>query len=212
MKLRIFLAGLIGMFVTIAGPMSTAQAAMYIYQLPDGSRIVTDYPMSNKHYKLVRASRNVQGMGALVASREPQFFRARTSNYDHLIKRMAGEYGVDPALVKAVIHAESAFNPYATSHKGASGLMQLMPATAEEYGVTDIYDPIQNIRAGVQYLRDLLGMYENRSRLALAAYNAGPRAVKRYRGIPPYKETRRYVKKVLKYKRRYAKKLRLASL
>lgn len=211
MKTKITLVGLIGMLVVFAGNIGVAQAAMYVYQLPDGSRIVTDYLMSSKHYKLIRSSRTVKGVGALIASREPQFFRARPSNYDHIIKRIAGEYGVDPALVKAVIHAESAFNPYATSNKGASGLMQLMPATAKEYGVTDIYDPIQNIRAGVQYLRDLLSMYKNKNHLAVAAYNAGPQAVKRYRGIPPYRETRRYVKKVLKYKRRYAK-LRLASL
>jgi len=82
--------------------------------------------------------------------------------------------------------------------------MQIMPKTAEIYGVTDIYDPEQNLRAGAQYLRHLLARYNNKPHLALAAYNAGPRAVSRYRGVPPYRETRNYIKKVLKFKRRYA--------
>jgi soluble lytic murein transglycosylase-like protein len=106
---------------------------------------------------------------------------------------------VDVALVKAVIHAESYFNYRAVSHAGARGLMQLMPATARKYGVTDMNDPEQNLRAGVQYLRDLLDKYPKNLAWAVAAYNAGEKAVNRYQGIPPYDETRRYVKKVLAY-------------
>jgi soluble lytic murein transglycosylase-like protein len=102
------------------------------------------------------------------------------------------------------MHAESAFNPYATSRKGASGLMQLMPTTAARYGARDIYDPVQNVRAAVKYLKDLIERYNNKTLLVLAAYNAGETAVAQYKGVPPYQETRRYIKKVLKYKRRYA--------
>jgi len=185
------------------GLWGSAQAGIFVYQLPDGSRIISDHRLKGSEYKLVRATDKVEGVGLLVASRTPEFFRSNPTSYDYLILRMAKEYGVDPALVKAVVHAESAFNPYATSHKGASGLMQLMPGTAEEYGVTDIYDPVQNIRAGVRYLRDLLSRYDDKHTLAVAAYNAGPEAVQRYRGIPPFSETQDYVKKVLRFKKLY---------
>lgn len=185
-------------------PSLSAQAAIYVYQLPDGSRIITDHIVQSRDYKLVRASRTIEGVGMVAANRAPEYFRADPASYDNLIRRMSRQYKVDPALVKAVVRAESAFNPYATSHKGASGLMQLMPATAEVYGVNDIYDPTQNIRGGVRYLKDLLARYNN-TRLAIAAYNAGPTAVKRYRGIPPYNETQNYVRKVMRYKKHYAR-------
>lgn len=194
----------VSLFLTVMFFAASVQAAIYVYQLPDGSRIVTDHAIKAKGYKLVRSSQTVEGVGVVAANRAPQFFRADPASYDSLIQRMARRYKVDRALIKAVVHAESAFNPYATSHKGASGLMQLMPATAEIYGVNDIYDPAQNIRAGVRYLRDLLGQYNN-TKLAIAAYNAGPTAVDRYRGIPPYNETRDYVRKVLRYKKQYAR-------
>ena len=101
---------------------------------------------------------------------------------------------VNVDLVRALIQAESAFNPRAVSPKGALGLMQLMPATAAEFGVTDAFNPAQNIRAGVRYLKQLLDTYEGRVELALAAYNAGPGAVKKYGGkVPPYRETQNYV-------------------
>ena len=98
--------------------------------------------------------------------------------------------------MRAVIQAESAFNPMARSIKGAMGLMQLMPATAIAYGVTNAYDPVQNIRAGVAYLRSLLERYSQNEELALAAYNAGPTAVAKYGAVPPYRETRNYVAKI----------------
>jgi hypothetical protein len=117
--------------------------------------------------------------------------------YDDLIDRHAGVHGVNADLVRAVIQVESAFNPRAKSPKGARGLMQLMPATAAEFGVRNIYDPDDNIRGGVAYLRTLLDRYGQDEKLALAAYNAGPTAVERYGfAVPPYKETQRYVDKV----------------
>lgn len=123
--------------------------------------------------------------------------------YEQEILRHARLHDVSPALVKAVIHAESAFNPQARSRVGAQGLMQLMPATAAELGVSSPYDPEQNIDGGVRYLAMLLKMYNNDVRLATAAYNAGPGAVRRHNGVPAYPETRAYVQRVAILERRY---------
>ena len=120
----------------------------------------------------------------------------RTSRYDRVIEENAKAHGVSPHLVKAVIQQESAFNPNARSHKGAMGLMQLMPETAAELGVSDPYNPSENIRGGVAYLKGLLVKFEHNVQLALAAYNAGPTAVTKYGTVPPYRETRDYVKRI----------------
>jgi Transglycosylase SLT domain len=119
-----------------------------------------------------------------------------SGQYDPMILKASGLFGVDSSLVRAVIAVESAFNRYARSHKGARGLMQLMPDTGRRYGVENAYDPWQNIRAGTAHLRDLIDEFDDLS-LALAAYNAGPTPVRRYGSIPPYPETRNYVRKVL---------------
>jgi len=116
---------------------------------------------------------------------------------NELITKYSNKNGLDENFVKAVINQESGFNPNAKSHCGAMGLMQLMPATAESLGVTDAYNAEQNIDGGTKYLKGLLDRYGNNKELALAAYNAGPNAVKKYGGIPPYAETQNYVKKVL---------------
>lgn len=113
-----------------------------------------------------------------------------------IVMTISLRYGVDPALVEAVISVESAFDPLAISAKGAMGLMQLMPETASRYGVSNPFNPRENLAGGVRYLRDLLIRFENLP-YALAAYNAGETAILRYRGIPPYRETRNYVKKVI---------------
>jgi soluble lytic murein transglycosylase-like protein len=110
----------------------------------------------------------------------------------------ARRHGVDPDLVLAVAGIESAFQPRAVSPKGAQGLMQLMPATARDLGVKDPLDPVANLDGGTRYLRDLIALYEGDLTKALAAYNAGPGAVARHQGVPPYKETQDYVKKVLR--------------
>jgi soluble lytic murein transglycosylase-like protein len=120
----------------------------------------------------------------------------RSQAFHQLIEDHSAAQGVNSNLVRAVIQAESAFNPNARSVKGAMGLMQLMPGTAAEYGVTDPYNPSENIRAGVAYLKHLLVKFAPRLELALAAYNAGPAAVQKYGTIPPYKETRNYVAKI----------------
>jgi len=123
----------------------------------------------------------------------------RSKTFEELIVEHANLNGVRPDLVRAVVQVESAYNPRATSPKGAMGLMQLMPATARLYGVRNPYNPAENVRAGVAYLRSLLNRYGNNEELALAAYNAGPGAVDKYgETVPPYRETRNYVTKVNK--------------
>lgn len=120
-----------------------------------------------------------------------------------IIFQTANRYQVDPALVNAIIMAESEYNPRAVSKRGARGLMQLMPATAEELGVEDIFNPEQNIDGGVRYFKQLVNRFGGDVILALAAYNAGSRNVRQYRGVPPFKATKRYIKKVFKYYRIY---------
>ena len=119
------------------------------------------------------------------------------SEINELIDKYSEQAGLDVDFVKAVINQESGFNPNATSKCGAMGLMQLMPGTAQGLGVTNAYDPEQNIQGGTKYLKGLLDRFDNNKSLALAAYNAGPNAVKKYGGIPPYQETQNYVKNVL---------------
>jgi len=116
--------------------------------------------------------------------------------YEAIIQEAAAEYDVDPALIRAVMQAESAFHPYAVSRAGAEGLMQLMPALADEMGVSDSFDPRENIMGGVRYLKRLLDYHNGDLELALASYNAGPGNVARYGGVPPFRETRNYVKTI----------------
>ena len=122
---------------------------------------------------------------------------AKPRKHDDYIVEVSRQHGVDPELVSAVIVAESGFNPTAVSPKGAVGLMQLMPATAQRFGVKNSYDPQDNIRGGVQYLKFLLDLFQQDLKLAVAAYNAGEGAVQRYQGVPRYRETQNYVQKVL---------------
>ncbi|NTS77754.1 lytic transglycosylase domain-containing protein [Catenovulum sp. SM1970] len=123
--------------------------------------------------------------------------------YNEYILSASRTHRVEPALIRAVIHAESAFRPGATSKKGAAGLMQLMPKTADSLGVDDPYHVAENINAGTAYLAKLLKRFNNNTALATAAYNAGPTAVSRYDGIPPYKETKAYVRRVNILLKRY---------
>lgn len=123
--------------------------------------------------------------------------------YGSIIKQASERFRIDPSLIKAVIKAESDFNHKAVSHKGAQGLMQLMPRTADDMDVKNPFNPEENIFGGTRYLSLLLDRFNNNTRLALAAYNAGPESVEDYRGIPPFSETRSFVKKVLHYYNRY---------
>jgi len=124
-------------------------------------------------------------------------YATRIHTYDAIIEDIAGRHGMDSALVKAVIHVESAYNSKAVSPAGARGLMQLMPATASRFRVNRIFDPAENIEGGVRYLKFLTQIFDNDMSLTIAAYNAGENAVQRFRGIPRYTETQNYVRKVL---------------
>ena len=127
------------------------------------------------------------------------------ADIDALIEQYSAKNGLDSAFVKAVIKQESGFQPKVTSSCGAMGLMQLMPATANSLGVKDAYDPEQNIAGGTKYLKGLLDRFGGDKSLALAAYNAGPNAVAKYNGIPPYKETQNYVKNIMSMYQKYNK-------
>ncbi len=184
-------------------------AGYYVYQMPDGSRVITDRPQHSQTAKLVRKSQKVGGIGKAVSNTIVVEPAAGENKFDDLISIVSKRHGMDPALIKAVVHTESYFNPNATSRVGASGLMQLMPQTAERYGVFDLYSPMKNLDAGVRHLRYLLRRYKNRLSYALAAYNAGEKAVRFYNGIPPYRETRQYIRKVMQYQSYYQKQYRL---
>jgi len=123
---------------------------------------------------------------------------AQNGGLDQVVRSSGQRHGLDPDLIHSVIRAESAGNPRAVSEKGASGLMQLMPATARNLNVEDVFNPTQNVEGGSRYLRQLLSLYNNDLQLALAAYNAGPDKVAAYKGIPPYAETRQYVSRVIR--------------
>ncbi|TMA78822.1 MAG: lytic transglycosylase domain-containing protein [Deltaproteobacteria bacterium] len=141
------------------------------------------------------------GIGASAATGSS--FMVDSQAFDPIIAEVAGRYQMDRALVKAVIRAESGFQPRAVSRKGARGLMQLMPETALLHGVRNIHEPSQNIEGGVQHLRMLLDRYGGNVPLALAAYNAGEQAVDQHGGIPPFPETRDYVWRVLQFRQQY---------
>lgn len=179
-----------------------AGSNIYVYQAKDGTRSITDRVEFTAGYRLIKTFRT--GASRLIATTNKDSDAKRdywqptpmSSRYDEIISSTASQFGVDKALVKAMVQVESSYNPNAVSKKGAYGLMQLMPATAKRYGVKDRGSPTENLRGGVRYLRDLLEMFDQDTRLAVAAYNAGEHTVIRYNGIPPYKETINYVKKV----------------
>lgn len=197
-NLRLMGAGLMAVLLLALTPLQ-AQAKdrrPYMYKDQNGTHWFTDRPMRNEalvylgRYGRPTAERSCRGVNNRILS-------ARAARHDALIHNYSAAQRIDPALVKAVIAVESCFDPDAVSRVGASGLMQLMPATASELGVRNVFNPEENIRGGVEYLGRMLERFGHNTRLALAAYNAGPSAVERYQGIPPYKETRNYVRKVL---------------
>lgn len=180
-------AVLAALAVALATP-CVAEAQIYSWRDPSGNLVLSDHPRDS--------TQRTYAVGMTGEIRTTRPAAKRTTVYDSIIDQHASIHGVRPDLVRAVIHAESAFNPMARSVKGAMGLMQLMPATAVQYGVSNAYDPVENIRAGVAYLRGLLDRYSQNEELALAAYNAGPTAVEKYKAVPPYRETKNYVSKI----------------
>lgn len=169
-----------------AGAGASLADEMLYFKDPEGNIVFTNTP-SRADVKPVPRLRGGPAQRAVTLPATP---------YDPYIEQVAREHGVDPTLVKAVALVESGFNPKAVSAKGAMGLMQLMPSTAKRYGISDLHDPYQSLRAGAAHLRDLLDEYDGNVTLALAAYNAGSGAVKRHGGVPAYAETQQYVKKV----------------
>lgn len=193
---------LLSMVLLLGSVSLNAQARAYLYQMPDGSRIISDHPLINTKAKLVRRSKELTNMGHYVARRTVRA-KKQMRVLSTMIYHQSKKHGIDESLVKAVIYTESYFNPNATSHKGASGLMQLMPATAEKYGVSDLYNPRQNVIAGIKHLSYLMTLFPDNLKHVIAAYNAGENAVTKYNGIPPYRETQGYVKKVMKHLKRF---------
>lgn len=187
----------------LSGLPTAAQAEVYIYTDSFGKRVLTDRPIQEPGYRLQHRRANTDDAGHLLSGRTDELNSRRRQLYDSYIRDASRNYRIDPALVKAVIHVESDFNPLAVSPKGAQGLMQLMPQTAARYQQKDLFSPMTNIDVGTRHLAVLIQRYPQDIRLALAAYNAGEHNVDLYQGIPPFRETRDYVKKVLKYRDRY---------
>ena len=188
------------MLVLVCWPVTAAWGDIYAYTAADGSVSLSNVPTDARYTPLI-TSLPEQPQQVDVASPS---LPAGKGGYDLIVDQVSRTYGVESALLHAVISVESHYNAKSVSKKGALGLMQLMPKTAKRYGVADALDPLQNVKGGAQYLRDLLQMFNNNLSLALAAYNAGEGAVSRYGNrIPPYSETRRYVPRVLDLYRRY---------
>lgn len=184
--------------------LTPAWANVYTYTADDGTVFLSNMP-TDKRYTLLVAEPGTQG-----ASARPDKSRTVVSSprnkaaYERMVEEVAQAYSLDEALLHAVISVESHYNPKAVSSKGAAGLMQLMPGTARRYGVSDSFDPLQNLHGGAKYLRDLMKLFNSDMSLALAAYNAGENAVIRNGNrIPPIRETRDYVPKVLGFYRKY---------
>jgi hypothetical protein len=189
--------------LAVATAMAPAARADYAV-LRSGVRLhITGYERTGDRVRLTMAGGIVDVAAEDVVSFEPEnIFPANppepppVSPFGNLIRSAAVKHGVDEKLITHVIAAESNFNPRAVSRKQALGLMQLLPSTAARYSVGNVFDPAQNIDGGTHYLKDLLERYRGNLSLALAAYNAGPESVERYRGIPPFAETRSYVRRI----------------
>jgi soluble lytic murein transglycosylase-like protein len=193
-------------FVTIIGILlfsgmvsSPAVADIFLYVDKEGIMHFSNAPSQGRYRVYMRESSS-SPTPMIVASYKPD-----TSKYDHLITESCRLHGVDFALVKAVIRAESSFDPYAISIKGAEGLMQLMPETSKRLNVANPFNPQDNIAGGVKYLKYLLDRFNADLKLSLAAYNAGETTVAQIKGIPNYRETKNYIAEVLRYYQEYKK-------
>jgi soluble lytic murein transglycosylase-like protein len=183
-------------------------ATVYVYTDDEGSVTLSNIAADNRYQILIDEQKEIIKeiipVTTLVAVQKTPVRHERKIKYNQIVDNAAHAYGLDSALLHAVISVESRYNSKAVSKKGAIGLMQLMPETAHRYGVTDSFDPTQNINGGAMYLRDLLKLFNKDVRLALAAYNAGESMVVKYGNrIPPIRETREYVPKVLGFYRKY---------
>jgi soluble lytic murein transglycosylase-like protein len=179
---------------------TSSSAGIYRYVDEKGVIHFTNCPRDPKFKLYIRESK--EDVGDDNQSSSASYIKD-SSQYDSLISEFSKKYQVDFALIKAIIRAESGFNSFAVSRKGARGLMQLMPETALRMNVSNIFNPRENIEGGVRYFKYLLSLFDNDLRLSLAAYNAGENVVGELRSIPPYRETIDYVKKVLSYYQSY---------
>ena len=180
--------------LVLPGAFAQASSRIYMFVDDEGMRHYTDMPDDNRYRLIVNVTRDRTASGQRYDAR----LLARSSQYDPIIENAAAAQALEPNLLRAVIVVESGFNSRALSPKGAVGLMQLMPATAHRFGISNLYDPGQNVAAGARYLKFLMTRFGNNVRLALAAYNAGEDAVQRSGGqIPPFSETQAYVPRVL---------------
>ncbi len=186
---NVWLYGAIALWVHLLS--SSTSADIYKYVDSDGVVHYTNVPTSSKFVWVMHETGKTKPPRSLVTS------------FDDIIKEASFLYDVEESLVKAIIKVESDFDPYAVSEDGARGLMQLMPETARLMGVRDVHDSYENILGGVKYLKYLLKKFNGNIQLALAAYNAGERRVKKYMAIPPFDETKRFVERVLHYYRKY---------
>ena len=205
---KFILTSLIGCCLYLGG--NAFAASVYLYVDKAGKKFYTDQlPLNSSGYALEKKY-EVEDYFGLVnrpSKRNTRKRKAVSSQFDALIVQKAGELGLEPALLKAIVHAESSFAADAVSPKGARGLMQLMPATAARYGVSAVHDPLENLQGGGEYMVHLLDLFNNDLELALAAYNAGETAVAKYNGIPPYPETQNYVQIVIELLGQYRQNL-----
>ncbi len=214
--------------ITLLLSSSITHANVYSYVSADGSRILTDKRMHGKAYKLIKvykvktrrkkiaskpkairtsyrktsSKKRRRGNGIVYSCKNKQHLASKARTYGRTIQVYSKIYGVEEELIHAIVKQESCFNERAYSRTGAIGLMQLMPGTADMMKISDPWNPEQNIQAGVKYIGQMLSMFKGKKRFAVAAYNAGPGKVRKYRGIPPYRETKNYVKKVMAEYRR----------
>lgn len=187
-------AGSIILALCAAGVCLPPAHAEIKHKVEEGGIVITNMPDKRRITR-----RELREAASRRASRPEGDVPASPPSLAGYIDDAASRYGFDPALIRAVVAAESAFDRMAVSKKGARGLMQLMPETARRFGVRDMHDPEANLEAGVVYLRELVGRFGGDVTLALAAYNAGPEAVARYGGVPPYEETRKYLRNIQDY-------------
>jgi len=192
-------AAILGLMLVSAMVNTPAFADIFLYIDKEGVMHFSNAPTTNRYRVYMKEG---SGTPPYIEKR----YKPDTDKYDHLIAESCRLHGVDFALVKAVIRAESSFDPYAISRKGAEGLMQLMPETSKRLNVANPFDPHQNIKGGVQYLKYLMDRFNDDLKLCLAAYNAGETTVAQVKGIPNYRETKSYVAEVLRYYQEYKKK------
>lgn len=193
-------AGVVG-FLGVA-LIGAALSPSALTAIPGAKASVQVCPAPHAGFPAVKLPRGIVD-DPVAKRRQPKLWTVRT-RFDALIESVARHHDVEPALVKAIVQAESAFDPNAVSSSGARGLMQVLPETASRFSIKNLLDPHQNLKAGVQYLKHLIELFDGNITMAVAAYNAGPNRVRRYRGVPPYSETRNYLTKVMGLRFAYA--------